>query len=88
MNKNEILRKIPQVDELLKDEKLVSVVESTPHDFLVSCIREVIIDVRANILNDMESDIDKDGIIEKIKVKVTKKAQRSLRIKKCSRCYN
>ena len=79
MNKNEILRKIPQVDELLKDEKLVSVVESTPHDFLVSCIREVIIDVRANILNDVESDIDKDGIIEKIKVKVTKKAQRSLR---------
>lgn len=79
MNKNEILRKIPQVDELLKDEKLVSVVESAPHDFLVSCIREVIIDVRANILNDVESNIDKDGIIEKIKVKVTKKAQRSLR---------
>lgn len=79
MNKNEILRKIPQVDELLKDEKLISVVESTPHDFLVSCIREVIIDVRANILNDVENDIDKDGIIERIKVKVTKKAQRSLR---------
>ena len=79
MNKNEILRKIPQVDELLKDEKLVSVVENTPHDFLVSCIREVIIDVRANILNDVESDIDKDGIIEKIKAKVTKKAKRSLR---------
>lgn len=79
MSKNEILRKIPQVDELLKDEKLSNVVETTPHDFLVSCIREVIIDVRANILNDVESDIDKNGIIEKIKSKVQKKAQRSLR---------
>ena len=79
MNKNEILRKIPQVDELLKDEKLFDVVENTPHDFLVSCIREVIIDVRANILNDVESDIDKDSIIEKIKLKVQKRAQRSLR---------
>ena len=79
MNKNEILRKIPQVDELLKDEKLFDVVENTPHDFLVSCIREVIIDIRANILNDVESDIDKDSIIEKIKLKVQKRAQRSLR---------
>ena len=35
MNKNEILRKIPQVDELLEDEKLFDVVENTPHDFLV-----------------------------------------------------
>ena len=79
MNKNEILRKIPQVDELLKDEKLTSVVEGTPHDFLVSCIREVIIDVRANILNNVENDVEKDDIIEKIKLKVEKRAQRSLR---------
>ena len=79
MNKNEILRKIPQVDEILKDEKLASVVESTPHDFLVSCIREVLVDLRANILNGVEDKIDKDSLAEKIKDKVSKKSKRSLR---------
>lgn len=79
MDKNAILRKIPQVDELLKDKKLTQVAEKTPHDFLVSCIREVIIDVRANILNDIETDIDKDKIIDKITDKVAKKSKRSLR---------
>ena len=79
MNKNEILRKIPQVDEILKDDKLRSLVISIPHDFLVSCIREVIIDVRSNILNGIEDDIDKDDIIEKIKSKVEKKSKRSLK---------
>lgn len=79
MNKNEVLRKIPQVDEILKDEKLSIIVDNTPHDFLVSCIREVIIDIRANILNGVEKDIDRDDIISKIEAKVTKKSKHSLR---------
>lgn len=79
MNKNEILRKIPQVDEILKNEKLSDVVKLTPHDFLVSCIREVLIDVRADILNGVANDIDKDNIIEKLKEKVSKKSKRSLK---------
>ncbi len=79
MNKNDVLRKIPQVDELLKDEKLSSLVSTIPHDFLVSCIREVIVDVRSAIISGVENDIDKDNIIEKIINKVGKKSKRSLR---------
>lgn len=79
MDKNEILRKIPQVDEILKDKELVSIVEKTPHDFLTNCIREVIIDTRANILNGIEKDIDKSKLIEKIIAKVEKKSKHSLR---------
>lgn len=79
MDKNEILRKIPQVDEILKDNELVSIVEKTPHDFLTNCIREVIIDTRANILNGIEKDIDKGDLIKKIISKVEKKSKHSLR---------
>ena len=79
MNKNEILRKIPQVDEILKSEKLSEVIESTPHDFLVDCVREVLVDLRANILNGIVESIDKDIIVEKVKDKVRKKSKRSLR---------
>ena len=79
MDKNEVLRKIPQVDEILKDKELVSIVEKTPHDFLTNCIREVIIDTRANILNGIEKDIDKKKLIEKVISKVEKKSKHSLR---------
>ena len=79
MDKNEILRKIPQVDEILKDVKLVDIVSSIPHDFLINCIREVIIDQRANILNGIEKSIDKNTLIDKIIAKVEKKSKHSLR---------
>lgn len=79
MEKNEILRKIPQVDEILKDKELSSIVENTPHDFLTNCIREVIVDTRANVLNGIEKDIDRKKLIERIVSKVEKKSKQSLR---------
>lgn len=79
MDKSLILRKLPQVDELLKDEKLKTLVCETPHDFLVACIREVLVDIRSAVLNDVISNVDRDDIINKITEKVEKKSQRSLR---------
>ena len=79
MNKNEILRKIPQVDELLKSRELCDVVNDTPHDFLVSCIREVLQDIKSEILNGTKSDVDEKIIITNIINKVSKKKKRSLR---------
>ena len=79
MDNNQILRKIPQVDELLKDENLLVETSSLPHDFLVNCIREVIIDTRANVLNGITKDIDKNDLIKNIKLKVEKKSVHSLR---------
>ena len=73
MSKNEILRKIPQVDELLKSRELCDVVSNTPHDFLVSCIREVLQDIKSEILNGTKSDVDEKIIITNIINKVSKK---------------
>lgn len=78
-NKNEILRKLPQVDEILKDKNLVTLVSNVPHDFLTNCIREVIVDVRSNVLNGIIKDIDKNEIIDKVVKKVEKKSKASLR---------
>lgn len=79
MDKNNILRKIPQVDELLKNENLADVVNDTPHDFVVSCIREVLQDVKSEILNGTKSDVDEKTIIASIANKVSAKKKRSLR---------
>ena len=79
MDKNEILRNIPQVDEILKDEALKIEVEKVPHDFLVNCIREVIVDTRANILNDIIKDIDKNEILKNVIKKVAKKSNSGLK---------
>ena len=79
MDKNEILRNIPQVDEILKDEALKIEVEKVPHDFLVNCIREVIVDTRANVLNDIVKDIDKNEILKNVIKKVAKKSNSGLK---------
>ena len=79
MDKNEILRQIPQVDEILKDEALKIEVEKVPHDFLVNCIREVIVDTRANVLNDIIKDIDKNEILKSVIKKVAKKSNSGLK---------
>ena len=79
MDKNEILRELPQVDEILKSKELALVVENIPHDFLVNCVREVIIDTRANVLNGITKSIDKNEIIKNVISKVSKKSKHSLR---------
>ena len=79
MDKNEILRELPQVDEILKSKELALVVENIPHDFLVNCMREVIIDTRANVLNGITKSIDKNEIIKNVISKVSKKSKHSLR---------
>lgn len=72
-NKNEILRNLPQVDELLNDKKLQEFTNTTPHDLIVNAIREVLVDVRSNVLNGIIDKIDKnkiiDLVIEKINIK-------------------
>ena len=80
MDKNEILRKLPQVDEVLKSKEMALIVENIPHDFLVNCIREVLVDTRANVLNGITKDIDEKEIIKSVINKVEKKINRYRRI--------
>lgn len=80
-NVNEILRKLPQVDEILNDENLAIFVASKPHDFLVNCIREVIFDIRANVLNGNTNNIniERSEIVKKVVKKIELKSKPSLR---------
>ena len=79
MNTNEVLRKLPQVDEILKSKDLSFIVTNLPHDFLVNCIREVLMDTRANVLNGITKDINESEIIQNVLTKIDKKSKPSLR---------
>ena len=79
MNSNEVLRKLPQVDEILKSKDLSFIVTNLPHDFLVNCIREVLMDTRANVLNGITKDINESEIIQNVLTKIDKKSKPSLR---------
>lgn len=79
MDKNEILRKLPQVDEVLKDDKLKDILNTLPHDFVVNCIRQTLLDIRANVLNDKIKDIDDNELIKNVLDKINKQSKPSLR---------
>ena len=79
MNTNEVLRKLPQVDEILKSKDLSFIVENSPHDFLVNCIREVLSDTRSRVLNGTTKDINEKDIINDVLAKIEKKSKPSLR---------
>lgn len=76
-NKNEILRNLPQVDEILNEEK-IKVLDS-PHDFLVNCVREVITDIRSGVLDGKIDRVDKERIVSDVLNKLNKKSKPSFR---------
>lgn len=76
---NELLRKLPKVDELLRNEKVIFLCKDIPRELVTNSIREVISDVRANILNGITNDINIDEIISLIEKKVCKKSEVSLK---------
>lgn len=79
MDVNTILRKLPQVDEILKSKDLTFVVENMPHDFLVKCIREVIDTTRDNVLKGNIKDISEKEIVSDVLAKVDDNSRPSLR---------
>lgn len=77
MDKNQILRNLPQVDEILNESDVKGL--SIPHDFLVNIIREVLSDLRAEVLNGSRDTIDKKDIVDLIVKKSSNKSKPSLR---------
>ena len=49
-DRRELLRKIPKIDEVLQDERLFFFTESTPRAVIVDSVREVIDELRKDIL--------------------------------------
>lgn len=81
-NKNELLKQIPKIDEVLKDQRLVVFFENTARALVVDSAREVIEEIRKRILNlcgDESLELDFEDIIEQIVERVSGKRKKSLR---------
>lgn len=57
MDKRELLRGIPKIDEVLKDQRLVFLMEKIPRTVIVETVREVMDQLRQDILHDQVQEI-------------------------------
>lgn len=81
-NKKELLKQIPKIDEVLKDQRLFAFFESTARALVVDSAREVIEEIRKRILNlcgDESLTLDYGDIIEQIIERVSERRKKSLR---------
>lgn len=82
MNKQELLRKLPKVDEVLKDQRLFVFYGETAREVIVESIRESINSLRTKILNEEENIshiTDYDDLMDNIISLLAEKRQKSLR---------
>ena len=79
-NRQLLLRGLPKIDELLLDEQLVFFMESTPRSVVVDAAREIIDELRREILSGEREDApEKDELIAEICDRITGKKKRNLR---------
>ena len=79
-NRQLLLRGLPKIDELLLDEQLVFFMESTPRSAVVDAAREIIDELRREILSGEREDTpEKDELIAEICDRITGKKKRNLR---------
>ncbi|MGC8795756.1 L-seryl-tRNA(Sec) selenium transferase [Thermodesulfovibrio sp.] len=73
MDKPDILRKIPSVDRILKNEKIKVLFKEYSYSLVREAVRKVLDSLRAKVLKGNVLEIDEDSIIEKIKNSLNKK---------------
>ena len=79
-NKNELLRKIPQIGEVLKDQRLVFLMEKSPRSLIVEAVREKMDQIRKEILEGKNVLFStEEEMIDEIIHRVIEKDQKSLR---------
>lgn len=79
-NKNEILRNIPQIDEILKNEDLIFIFEKYSHEYIVKVVRESVNDYKSNLLNSNNNiKFNIDDLISLIKNKFIEKEKLGIR---------
>lgn len=79
-NKQNLLRGIPKIDELLLDEQLIFFMETTPRAVVVDAAREIIDGLRKEILADNRDCIpDKRELISEICSRISGKKKHNLR---------
>ena len=79
-DRRELLRKIPKIDEVLQDERLFFYTESTPRAVIVDSVREVIEELRKDILEGKRNQVGtKETLMTEIVARITGKKKKSLR---------
>lgn len=79
-DRRELLRKIPKIDEVLQDERLFFLSENTPRTVIVESVREVIEDLRKDILEGKRNRMEtKETLMTEIVARITGKKKKSLR---------
>ncbi len=82
MDKKELLKQIPKIDEVLKDQRLFVFFEDTARELIVESVRQVIDEGRERILRWEKGEppeLDLDSMMEEIVGKIRFKKQKSLR---------
>lgn len=79
MDKKELLRTIPKIDEVLKDQRLFAFFEDTPRELIVESAREIMEDMRNAIINHDCPPPLHDGLIDLVVNKLKEKREKSLR---------
>lgn len=79
-NRQMILRDIPKIDELLFDERLIFAMKEMPRSVVVDAAREIIDQVRSEILSGAKTSVpSRDCIIADVCKLAVEKSRRSLR---------
>lgn len=83
MNKmQELLRQLPKIDEVLKDQRLFMFFEQNPREAIVEAVREEIGLLRSRITAGEITDVialEQNAMMERIKKRIENKSRRSLR---------
>lgn len=81
-NRKELLKQIPKIDEVLKDQRLFVFFESTARETVVDSAREVTEEIRKQILDLKEGEtlmLEYNCMVDRIVAKITSKNEKSLR---------
>ncbi|PKM84563.1 MAG: L-seryl-tRNA(Sec) selenium transferase [Firmicutes bacterium HGW-Firmicutes-11] len=81
-NKQELLKQLPKIDEVLKDQRLFVFFEDNPRELVVEAVREEIDSLRSRILSGelfADGSLFRDESMERIKNKIKDKSKNSLR---------
>lgn len=73
MNKNELLRSLPKVDEILKEEMIEEELKKNSRGLILGCIRETVDWYRNNIVNEKINEISRETILKSIISNLNKK---------------
>ncbi len=75
----EYLRKLPSVDEVLREGAVKAILKNHPRVLVVESIRESLDEVRRQVLSDGRADLDRSGILADVVKRSVSRAQRKAR---------